>query len=93
MLFVALLSSKPASSAAQSLPRRVEWKWPEGLRPIAEYWLQTSNPSVVSVFEVDNIGPIMAATLPWTDLFDITVVPAIAAEEGLKLASQLMPKT
>jgi hypothetical protein len=93
MLFVALLNSKPASSATQSLSRRLEWKHPEGLKTIAEYWPQTNNPSVISIFEADNIAAIMAATMPWTDLFEITIVPAITAEEGLKLASQLMPKT
>ena len=93
MLFIALLSSKPAWSATQSLQRRIEWKVPEGSKTIAEYWLQTNTPRVISIFEADNIAPIMASTAPWTDLFEITVVPAVTAEEGLKLASQMMPKT
>ena len=93
MLFVALLSYKPTTTPAQTLPRRIEWKPPEGIKPIAEYWLQTNTPHVILVYEADNIAPIMATSMPWADLLDITVVPAVTAEEGLKLASQMMPKT
>jgi len=78
---------------AQVLQQRMAWTRPEGMKPIAEYWLQSNNPSVIAISEADNIAPIMAATMPWTDLFDITVVPAVSAEEGLKLVSQMMPKT
>lgn len=71
----------------------MEWKPPQGMKPVAEYWLQYNKPHVIVVFEADNITPIMAANMPWIDLFDITVVPAITGEEGLKLAKQMMPKT
>lgn len=57
---------------------------------MAEYWLQTSNPDVVGVFEADSIAPIMAITTAWGDVFDITIVPAITAEEGLKLAQEMV---
>ena len=93
MLFVTLLSLKPTAKPGEALQRRKEWKQPEGLKSIAEYFLQTTSPSVISIDEADNIAPIMAATMPWIDLFDITVVPAISAEEGLELLSQMMPKT
>ena len=93
MLFVTLLSLKPTVTPAQALQRRTEWKQPEGMKTIAEYWLLTNTPSVISIDEADNIAPIMAATMPWTDIFDITVVPAVSAGEGLKLASQMMPRT
>lgn len=93
MLFVTLLSAKPNLIPAQSLQRRIEWDYPQGMKPIAEYWLQTNSPHVVGIFEADNIAPIMAMAMPWGDIYDITVVPAITAEDGLKLASQMMPKT
>ena len=92
MLFVALLNAKPNWSTAQSMQRRVEWKAPAGIKRVAEYWLQHNTPRVITIFEADNIASIMAATGPWTDLFEITVVPAITSEEGLKIASQTMPK-
>ena len=93
MLFVSLLSLKPSATLAQALQQRTEWKQPQGMKSIAEYWLMTNTPSVISIDEADNIAPLMAATMPWMDIFDITVVPAVSAEEGLKLASQMMPKT
>ena len=76
MLFVALLSTKPACIPEQSLQRRMEWKDPQGLKRIAEYWLQTNAPHVIVVFEADDITPIREATAPWMDIYDITVVPA-----------------
>ena len=75
------------------MQKRVEWKSPEGIKKVAEYWLQNNAPRVITIFEADNIAPIMASTAPWTEFFEITVVPAITAEEGLKLAPQMMPKT
>ena len=78
--------------AAKLVGKKVEWTSPAGTKPIAEYWLQTSNPSVI-ISEADNVAPIMAASMPWIDTFDMTTVPAVTAEEGLKLASEMMPKT
>ena len=93
MLFVALLNLKAATTPAQAISRRAQWKYPEGMKLIQEYWLETDAPRVISIAEADSIAPIMASTMPWRDLFDITVVPACTAEEGLKLASQMMPKS
>jgi len=89
MLFVALLKPK-AGTPQERIARRLKWQYPAGVRPIAEYWLQTSDPDVAAIFEADNIAPIMAITTAWSDVFDITVVPAITAEEGLELAQQMM---
>ena len=91
MLFIALLKAKPGASPKETLGRRAAWKYPEGVKQVAEYWPQTSNPSVIAVFEAQSIGPIMAVTVTWSDAFDITVVPAITAEDGLQLAQQMMP--
>ena len=89
MLFVAIINAK-AGSPKERIARRAQWQYPEGVKPIAEYWLQTASPSVVSIFEADNIAPIMAATAEWGDVFDISVYPAITASDGLKLAKQMM---
>jgi len=91
MLFVTLLKSR-ASTSMERIARRLEWQYPEGVRVVAEYWLQTPDPSVVAVTEADSIGPIMAATAPWEDVFDITVIPAVTAEEGMAIARQAMSK-
>ena len=91
MLFVTLLSLKATATPAQTIPRRAQWKYPEGLKVIAEYWLQTDKPHVIIVAEANEVAPMMMATEPWIDLFDFVVIPAITAEEGLKLVSQMMP--
>jgi hypothetical protein len=88
MLFVALLKAK-GGTIAERTTHRAGWQYPEGVKPVAEYWLQTGDPGVISVFEAESIEPIMAITTEWGDEFDITVVPAITGEEGLALAQQM----
>ena len=88
MLFAALL--KPKGGTVQSrIAHRADWRNPDGVEPVAEYWLQSSEVNVVAVFEADNIAPIMAITSEWGDEFDITVVPAVTSQEGLKLVQQM----
>jgi len=88
MLFVALLKAKGGTIESRTA-HRAGWQYPEGVKPVAEYWLQTSHPDVISVFEADNIAQIMAITSEWGDEFEITVVPAITGEEGLALVQQM----
>jgi hypothetical protein len=89
MLFVALLHAK-ASSPKERIARRAQWQYPKEMKPIAEYWLQTANPDVVSIFEADAVAPIMGVLAEWGDVFEISVTPAVTAEEGLALAKQMM---
>ena len=93
MLFVTFLTLKPTAKLDEAMQRRAQWKVPEGVKPIAEYWPLTTTPNVISIDEADDIASLMAATAPWADIFDISVFPAVTAEEGLKLASLMMPKT
>jgi len=88
MLFVALLKVS-GGTEEERISRRMAWQYPEGTRPVAEYWLQ-GEPNVISVFEADSNAAIMALTMAWSDLFDITVVPAVTSEQGLELAKQMM---
>ena len=89
MLYIALL--KPiASTPDERIGRRMQWDYPEGIQLVAEYWLQTNNPDVITIFEADSVAPIMAVTAEWGDVFDITVVPAVTLEEGMALAQQMM---
>jgi hypothetical protein len=90
MLFVALFKAT-GGTPKEIIARRAQWQPPEGTQPVAEYWLQTGDPVVIAIFEVDSVAPIMAMTTEWGDVFDITVVPAITAEEGLEMAKQMMP--
>jgi hypothetical protein len=88
MLFVALLKAT-GGTPKETIARRAQWQYPEGMRVVAEYWLQC-NPVVISIIEADSIAPIVAISVEWDDVFDITVVPAITAEDGLQLARQMM---
>ena len=92
MLFVTLLTLKPTAKLEEALQRRAQWKTPAGVKQIAEYWPLTKTPHVISIDEADDIAPLAAATMPWLDLFDIIVSPAVTAEEGIKLASQSISK-
>ena len=88
MLFAVLLKAKGAIPR-ERIARRLQWQHPEGIRPVAEYWLQSSEVSVVAIVEADSVQPLMAVTVQWADVFDITVVPAMTAEEGLQWAQQM----
>ena len=44
----------------------------------------------MATFEADGVEPILSLLADWDDHFHITVVPTITAEDGLKLAEQMM---
>lgn len=86
MLFVALCNVKAGSTTKARLARRVPFQFPAGLRVLGEYWLPLERPNNVLIVESDSIAPIIAAIEAWDDQYEITVVPALTAEEGLALA-------
>ncbi|MFC2082024.1 DUF3303 domain-containing protein [Candidatus Bipolaricaulota bacterium] len=88
MLFVATLKGIQGTGK-ERMERRLKWQYPEGVKPIAEYWLQGDDPTVIGVFEADSVAPIFLIRAVWGDVFDVTVVPAVTAEEGLQLAQKL----
>ncbi len=89
MLFVTVGRAKATSTTKQRVARRVNWKYPAGMRVIGEYWLQSDDPTLITIAEVENVGLIMRAIADWDDVFSFTVLPAVAAEEGLQLAKQM----
>jgi hypothetical protein len=92
MLHIALCSVRydnNESTTARRIERRAKWTPPAGLNIKAEYWLDTPNPQVIIVAEADQPAAFLAAVAAWDDLFNITIVPAVTAEEGLQLASAL----
>ncbi len=89
MLFVSIGKSKSASTTKQRVARRMNWKYPAGLRVVGEYWLQSNDPTLITIVETENVASIMTAIADWDDVFDFTVLPAMAAEEGLQLAKQI----
>jgi hypothetical protein len=73
-----------------SLARRAGWKYPDGVKLVAEAWPMSPAPAVVSIFETDDISTIMQITFAWGDVFDISVYPAVSAEEGLRIGAAAM---
>lgn len=89
MLFVSLAKAKAGSTTIERMARRLDWDFPEGGEIVAEYWLQTVNPTVVMAVEAESIAPIVAAVAQWDDVLDIQVFPAVTADEGKGLARRL----
>jgi hypothetical protein len=85
MLFVALMKARPGTQQ-ERISRRLSWQTPDvGAEAVGEYWLETADPAAVVVFKADEIGQLWAVFTGWDDLFEITIYPAVAAEEGLEL--------
>jgi len=92
MLFVALFKARPGIQK-QATARRMQWQAPQvGTEAVAEYWLQTPDPAVISVFKADHIAQIWAAFEGWDDFYDISIYPAVSAQEGLELLKQFTPQ-
>jgi len=92
MEFVALLRFRPSVSAAErdaALMRRAGWQFPDGLKVVAEYWPLSGEYQVVTVFSAETIAPIMEGEFEWDDVFDMTVTPAISADEGLRIGPEV----
>ncbi len=93
MEFVALLRFRPSVPAAErdaALMRRAGWQFPDGLKVIAEYWPLSGEYQVVTVFSAETIAPIMEVEFEWDDVFDMTVTPAVSAEEGLRIGPEVI---
>jgi hypothetical protein len=92
MEFVALLRFRPSVPTAErdvALMRRAGWQYPDGLKVIAEYWPLSGEYQVVTVFSADTVAPIMEIEFEWDDVFDITVTPALSADEGLRIGPEV----
>ena len=92
MEFVALLRFRPSVPAAErdaALMRRAGWQFPDGLKVVAEYWPLSGEYQVVTVFSAETIAPIMEVEFEWDDVFDMTVTPAISADEGLRIGPEV----
>ena len=88
MLFVTLFKVK-SGTLKERIARRLQWQYPEGLKMVGEYWLQTDDPTAIAIYEADSVAPIIAGRSYWDDVFETTTIPAITAEEGLELARQM----
>ncbi len=92
MEFVAFLRFRPSVSAADrdaALMRRAAWKYPDGITVLSEYWPMSGEYQVVTAFATDSITAMMEVEFEWNDVFDVTVIPAISAEEGLRIGPEV----
>ena len=89
MLFVGLLKAR-AGTEQERAGRRLAWQIPDGIEVKAEYWLQTTDPESIFVFEADSFAAMMQISGEWNDLFDVSIFPAIEAKEGLEMLEQMM---
>ncbi len=89
MLFVTIGKAKATSTTKQRVARRLNWKYPAGMRMIGEYWTLSDDPTLITIGEVDNVAAMMSAIADWDDVFEFTVLPAMSAEEGMQIAKQM----
>jgi hypothetical protein len=92
MEFIALLRFRPSVAPADrdaALMRRAAWQYPDGVKVIAEYWPAWGEYQVVTAFAAETFAPIMEIEFEWNDVFDVTVIPAVSAEEGLRIGPEV----
>ena len=90
MMFVALLKPRGTATFQEGVARRMQWDYPEGVRVLGEYWLETEYPRVVSVMEADGMDAFGQIRMHWNDMFEIEVFPAMTEEQGMEMARQAM---
>ena len=69
--------------------RRTAWQYPKANQPIAEYWPQSGDVQVVSIFSTDDVATLMELEFEWSDVFDIDISPAVSSEEGLRNGTEV----
>ena len=89
MLFVALMDVR-AGTAAERLAHRLKWDVPDEVKVVGEYWLMTSDPEVIFVFEADGFASMLGFVSDWDDLFDISIFPAASASDGMEMAMKML---
>ena len=95
MDYVALLSFRPSVDGAArdaALMRRAAYTYPDGINVIAEYWPIGGPPQVVSIINTEDTAAMMQLLFEWSDVFDITILPAVSADDGLKIGPEVFGK-
>ena len=44
---------------------------------------------MVTVFSAESVAPLMEIEFEWDDVFDMTVMPAVSADEGLRIGPEV----
>ena len=88
MQYISLLKARNGISK-EMLARRASWRYPEGLRPIAEYWMNAEGLVVIAVYELGDFTVLDKVNSQWSDIFEISTAPAISVEKAMYLAERL----
>src|SRR3954449_2736367 len=92
MDYVAFLRARPAVSPERldgALLRRTTWQYPEGVTVIAEYWPLSAECNAVTIFSADSAAAVMQLQFEWNDVFEVTISPAVSAEEGIRIGPEV----
>jgi hypothetical protein len=89
LLFVMVLKAHPETLHRRTI-RRLYWEYPEGLKVVGEYWLESDDPSAIVLVEADRMEALTACMMAWEDVMEIEIFPALTAEEGLEALRQKM---
>ncbi len=89
MLLAFVMRAQPGT-LNERYARRLQWQYPEGVTPVAEYWLHSTDLTVFAVVEAESTEPLAAIRLAWDDIFEMDVFPVVTAEEGLERLRQTM---
>ena len=56
MLLAVVMRAQPGT-LSERYARRLQWQYPQGVTPVAEYWLHSSDLSVFAVVQAENTEP------------------------------------
>jgi hypothetical protein len=85
MRFIAMYSLKENTDQAKvidAINRRAEYEHPVTL--IEEFYTPNRSPTVIAVYETDDVNKLLMNSMAWVDLFDIEVIPVVQWREGLE---------
>jgi len=88
MLFMSIFTYEP-EKRDEVIKRRAEKgaMIPEGMKVLGE-WSDTSGGRVFRLVEMDDPKVGLAASLAWSDLGKIEIVPVMATEESIQVATK-----
>ena len=89
MLFVTLCTVRPGTTET-AMRRRLEWRPPEGVKLVSEYWLPTDSPRVIITLEGNDPRQIFQGQSGWDDIFEMKTFPAITGEQGLEMSRAML---
>ena len=89
MLLLSIVRPAVGSSGQMRTERRVNWKLPDGVTKLAEYWLQSAEITAIAVFETDAPEKLFESKFYFSDAYTIDTFPAVTAEDGMKIVEAM----